>query len=103
MRHTISATHLATTLSASIGLLGSKKPYPVYFKTRFGIHTVGMTYPIDVLILDDTFCVQRIKENLKPNRLYIWPPHYSHVIELPIGYAKAHAITYGDVISLILH
>ncbi|MEX1013632.1 MAG: hypothetical protein WDZ80_00540, partial [Candidatus Paceibacterota bacterium] len=33
------------------GLIGEKFPRSVYFKSRWGIHTAGMKFPIDVIIL----------------------------------------------------
>ena len=34
------------------GLLESSAPYALILSTRFGIHTFGMKFPIDVIILD---------------------------------------------------
>lgn len=67
------------------GLTLSTKPSALCFKTRFGIHTFGMRFPIDVIILDSHNQVVRIKTNLQPNRIFLWNPKYSKVLELPPG------------------
>jgi len=69
----------------SQGLLGSKKPHPLLLRTRFGIHTFGMKFPIDVIILDKENRVVALRKNVKPNRLYFWNPMYNTVLELPLG------------------
>jgi len=97
----IQVKHLSTISQASIGLLGATKAYPVYFKTRFGIHTFGMKFPIDVLILGDNFEVVRLKSELVPNRIFLWPPIYFHVIELPEGYISKNTIRIGEKIKLL--
>lgn len=54
----------------TVGLLGAKSAYPVLMKTRFGIHTFGMKFPIDALVLDKKSRVVKICENLKPNGVF---------------------------------
>jgi uncharacterized membrane protein (UPF0127 family) len=68
----------------SVGLIGKTKIYPVYFRTRWGIHTFGMRCPIDVVILEKNIITKLIK-NLSPNRFLFWYPGYSQVLELPAG------------------
>ena len=67
------------------GLIGKEKPESLMLKTHFGIHTFGLKFPIDVLILDDKNKAMAIKENLKPCRIFFWNPIYETVIELPKG------------------
>jgi len=83
------------------GLLHAKKAFPVLLKTRFGIHTFGLRFPIDVLILDNNSRVVRICCSLKPNRIFLWPPVFDTVVELPTGAAKKKRIKPGDTIKLI--
>lgn len=87
-------------LDKSIGLLGSAKSYPVYFTTRFGIHTYSMKFPIDVIVLDNNNRVKRISTNLKPNRFFFWFPIYNRVVELPADTVKKLKINNGDKIKL---
>lgn len=67
----------------AVGLLHSQKPTALLIKTRWGIHTFGMKYPIDVIILDSSHKVIQLSESLKPNRIYLWNPIYSTALELP--------------------
>lgn len=65
----------------SKGLINSNTPKTVIFYTRFGIHTFGMKYPIDVIVADKNFKVIAVKENIKPNRIFLWNPKGNLVIE----------------------
>lgn len=67
------------------GLIGKNKPIALMIKTHFGIHTFGLKFPIDVLILNNDNKVVSMKKNLKPNRIFFWNPMYEKVIELPHG------------------
>lgn len=82
------------------GLLGTKHPQLVWFRTRWGIHTFGMHYPIDVVILDEERNVQVVKEQLLPQRFFFWNPRYDLVIELPAGTIEHKKITQGHHIAL---
>lgn len=84
------------------GLITSKKAHPVYFKTRFGIHTFGLRFPIDVLILDKGNRVVRIRRDLKPYRIFLWNPAFDKVIELPAGEIQKKKIKLGNRLSLKL-
>lgn len=84
----------------SIGLIGADPITPVYFTTRWGIHTCGMKLPIDVLILDDSLRVVKFTEKLLPNRLFFWNPKYFRVVELPAEEIEKHSIKIGDTITL---
>jgi hypothetical protein len=83
-----------------IGLIASKEAKPIFFTTRFGIHTFGVKFPIDVLILDSQSKVVKMRRELKPNRFFFWPPRFEKVIELPAGYIKKAHIKIGDRIIL---
>lgn len=85
----------------SIGLIGKKNPEPVYFNTRWGIHTFFMKFSIDVLILDNKNRVVALKQNLKPWRIFIWNPLNEKVIELPVGTIYQDGIKNGDKISIM--
>lgn len=74
------------------GLIGREKPYGLMLKTHFGIHTFGVKFPIDVLILNNSNTVVALKQNLIPNRIFLWNPVYEKVIELPAETIKKMAI-----------
>lgn len=83
-----------------IGLIGQKKAFPVLIKTRFGIHTFFLKFPIDVLILDKDNKTVKIKKNLKPNRIFLWNPKFNRIIELPEGEIEKKKIKTGNVIEI---
>lgn len=85
----------------SLGLIG-KNPDTVIFYTRFGIHTFGMKYPLDILILDKGLKVVHLKEKLKPNRIFLWNPLYKTVIELAEGKIGTSKTEINDVLELNL-
>ena len=79
-----------------IGLAFCSTPFALCFTTHFGIHTLGMRFPIDVIILDSHNQVVRIKTNLQPNRIFVWNPKYSKVLELPPGTIQKTNTHVGD-------
>lgn len=98
----IEAKYLKSLGEKSRGLI-NRAVEPVFFKTRFGIHTFGMSYPIDVLVLDKEFKVVNIKENLKPNNLFFWFPVYDNILELPKNTVREHNIKIGIKVGLDLY
>ena len=81
------------------GLSGRKEPAALFFKTRWGIHTFGMKFPIDCLVMNDKLEAKAIKENIKPNRFFFWPPKYRNVLELPVGAVSKTGTKLGDVLE----
>ncbi len=82
------------------GLLGKNKPEAIYFETRWGIHTFGMQFPIDVIILNKQNKIVAMKKNMKPNRIFVWNPRYKKVIEVPEGIIKKKSLELNEVITL---
>ena len=85
----------------TLGLLQYDKPIALIFHTRFGIHTFGLKYPIDVIILNKDGKVVKIRENLQPNRIFLWNPRYAKVIELPEETIRRLKTKVGDQLSLM--
>lgn len=83
-----------------LGMIKYKNPIPLFFISRFGIHTIGMRYPIDVLILDNKYRVKVIKKELKPNKFMFWNPKFKYIIELPSGYINQENIQHNTLINL---
>jgi uncharacterized membrane protein (UPF0127 family) len=86
-------------MEQTVGLLKYKTPTAMLLKTRFGIHTLDMRYAIDVLILDKQNRVAALKENLQPNRIFVWNPKYHTILELPPGTIKKTKTKKGDQIN----
>lgn len=95
-----SAKRPGSLLEKSIGLIGVKEPYPLVLKTRFGIHTFGLQFPIDVLVLNKNNEIVALKENLRPFNFYFWNPNFDLVIELPQSTVKKTKTALGDKLSL---
>lgn len=98
----IKAKELKSLKDRAIGLIGKQKVDPVYFKTRWGIHTFGLKFPIDILILDKEKRVVALKKTLKPNRIFFWNPRFDRVLELSNGSMQRKNIQIGDTIQLDL-
>jgi uncharacterized membrane protein (UPF0127 family) len=77
-----------SSLDKSFGLLRKSNPRSLLFKTRFGIHTIGLRNAIDILILDNNLEVVKIGNNVKPSRIFLWNPKHKLVLELPQGAIK---------------
>jgi uncharacterized protein len=97
----MSVKKLTNPLAKTLGLIGAKIAYPVFFRTRWGIHTFGLRFPIDVLILDERNVVVKTAGNLKPGRIFLWPPRYRNVIELPAGDIEKLGIQTGREMTLV--
>ena len=93
------AIEAKTVKAQSLGLLAHKEPVALILRTRFGIHTFGMKYPIDVLILDQTYHVAELKQNMQPNTIFLWNIKHTIVIELPAETIRNTNTNHGDTIS----
>lgn len=87
-------------LDKTLGLLSGQNPRSLLFYTRFGIHTIGLKLPIDLLILNQQNQVVMRKENCSPNRFFFWNPQYKIVIELPLGQIKKSQTQNGDKLEI---
>lgn len=96
---TLKVKILRTWIEKSVGLIGVHQLYPIFFTTRWGIHTFGMKSPIDVLILDNNNRVVKSIKRLPPNYLFFWNPKYDGVIELPPGAILKKKIFIGNQVS----
>src|SRR5581483_5270525 len=92
------ATFAKSKIAKSKGLIGSKSE-SIIIKTRFGIHTFLLKSSIDVLILDKGDKVVALKENLKPNKIFLWPIKYNKIIELKRGKIAKTKTALGDIIT----
>lgn len=75
-----------SVLSRLIGLLGKRSLKPdggVWIVPANSIHTIGMLFPFDLVMIDKNFRVVRVKEMVRPFRI-VWPKlRAESVIELP--------------------
>ena len=94
--------YLKGVFAKSKGFIGKNDVEAIVFTTRFGIHTFGLKFPIDVLILNDKRKVIYTKENLKPNRIFAWNPKYKLVVELNKKLIKNSGIEVNDYLQIDL-
>lgn len=89
-----------TFTEKSEGLLKSTADAALFFRTRWGIHTFSMKFPIDCLVMDEEMKVVALRENLAPGRFFFWNPRYHNVLELPAGTIGRTGTEIGDAIEL---
>ena len=88
-------------LSKIIGLIGANHPQALLIKTRFGIHTFGLRFPIDLAVLDHNGVVQTTRKGFKPNGIFLWSPRYNRILELPVGTLEKKQIKKGVQMTLV--
>jgi uncharacterized membrane protein (UPF0127 family) len=90
-------------LTRARGLLGRSAPASgdgLVIRPCNAVHTVGMTFPIDVIHLDADSRVLRVVADLRPWRLGPLVRGSRVVVELPAGTASATGTEQGDAIQL---
>ncbi len=93
-----------TGLTRIVGLLGERGLQPgdgLLIVPSQGVHTVGMMFPIDVVILDGDWNVIGIHPSMKPFRLTKVYFKGAAVLELPPGVADETRTSVGDAIEFI--
>lgn len=90
-------------LTRARGLLGRSHPASgegLVIRSCNAVHTVGMTFPIDVVHLDGSSHVLRVVPVLRPWRFGALVPASRVVVELPAGTTAATSTMLGDQIEL---
>jgi uncharacterized membrane protein (UPF0127 family) len=91
-----------TVFKRMIGLLNRNSLAPgegLLLDRCYGIHTIGMRFPIDVVFLDRDLHVMRTVEALPPFRTCV-VRHAVYVLELPVGSIRASRTETGDQIQM---
>ncbi|NQU09451.1 DUF192 domain-containing protein [bacterium] len=91
-----------SVLKRMVGLLNRKVFAPgegLLLDKCYGIHTVGMRFPIDVLFLSRDLCVMRAVKALPPLRTCM-VRHAVYVLELPEGAIDRSQTVAGDQIQI---
>lgn len=84
----------------SEGLLKSSADTALFLRTRWGVHTFGMKFPIDCLVMDNDMKIVALRAGLVPGHFFFWNPHYRNVLELPTGTVSRTSTRTGDHIEL---
>ena len=93
--------HARTFGEKLIGLIHRKEAHPLLMKTRFGIHTFGMKFPIDVIVFDRQGIIQTLQPNMRPGSFVFWRSVAPYVLELPAGRIDASRAEVGDEVAVI--
>lgn len=87
----------------SIGLIGRSRldvGAGLWLERCWGIHTVGVRFPLDILFLGADFRVVGFVRGVKPGRLAVVNALSKHVIELPAGTLDGADLLVGDKVRL---
>ncbi len=90
------AIELKTVREKTDGMLAFQKPRTLCFRTRWGVHTFGMKYPIDVAVCDEGGVVRAVRNGMAPNRIFFWNPKYARVFEFP----SESGVERGDILRM---
>jgi uncharacterized protein len=96
-------TRANTVFSRMKGLLGRKslgEGEGLLISPCKGVHTFGMKFPIDVIVLDNNNCIIAVSTNLAPNRLTPLFMRAASVIELPAGTLLATTTEVGNQLEI---
>ena len=97
---TIAVSEAKGILAGIRGLIGYPKAIPMLFRTGFGIHTFGLKFPIDVIVMNNQNQIVALKKNLTPLKIFLWNPRYVTVIELPAGSVNKLNLSPGEIINI---
>ena len=91
-----------TALTGIVGLLGERDLPPgdgLLIVPSQGVHTLGMLFPIDIVVLDGEWNVIAIRRELRPFRLtrVFWKA--AAVLELPAGTVESCGTLVGDTLA----
>lgn len=106
-RQTVIADHVrhaSNPLARMKGLLGSKSlaaGHGLWLRPCSSIHTVGMSFPIDVLFLDKHRKIVRAAAKIKPMRICWAPLATRSVLELPEGTIARYSIQAEEQVEFI--
>lgn len=100
MRITVRKTK--NVLEKMRGLIAASEPEGILIQTRFGIHTFGLRFPIDLAVIDREDYVRTLRHEFKPNGIFLWSPKYDRILELPKGTLKENKIKKGEKLELLI-
>ena len=92
-----------TGLSRMIGLLGRRSLEPntgIWLVPANAIHTIGMMFRFDVILIDKNYRVVGLRERIRPFSM-TWPNfHAATVLELPADTISKSRTEIGDQLRL---
>src|ERR1041385_5444433 len=91
-----------TALTGIVGLLGERNLPPgdgLLIVPSQGVHTLGMLFAIDIVVLDGEWNVIAIRRALRPFRLTRVLSKAAAVLELPAGTVESCGTCVGDTLE----
>jgi uncharacterized membrane protein (UPF0127 family) len=91
-------------LSRMIGLLGKRSLKPdggVWIAPANSIHTVGMLFSFDLVMIDKDFRVVNVKEMVRPFRIVLPKLRAESVLELPAHTELRSRSEIGDQLTIV--
>lgn len=96
---------LAKSLFSRLKGLLARKSLPMghalWLRPCNGIHTFGMRFPIDVVVLNRALSVRAIHPSMNPWRMTPLYATGSSVLELPAGTTQSTGLSLDDTITFI--
>ncbi len=93
-----------TSLRRLVGLLGRRGIEPgggLWIRPSSGIHTFGMSFPIDVIGLDKELNVVRLWNRIVPYRITALSWRMCSALELPAGRIAEAGVQLGDRLRVV--
>jgi len=93
-----------TSLHRLVGLLGRHSLEPgggLWIRPSSGVHTVAMTFPIDVIGIDRSCRIVKMWSCLKPYRITSVSWKMRSVLELPAGQIATSGSQLGDLLQIV--
>jgi len=94
-----------TALARLVGLLGAAKLNSgegLLLMPSSGVHTCGMSFPIDVVAMDRHWQVRRVWDHLPPWRVLCPSAATRIILELPAGRAKEVELHLSDQLAFVM-
>ncbi len=95
------ASTAAKRMKGLLGRDGLNTGESLFITPCKSIHTIAMSFPIDVLFLDSTGRVVALKESMPPNRVTWFVFKARNVLELAAGVIAKTSTKIGDEITFV--
>lgn len=91
-----------TRLLGLLGRPGLNEEEGLWIRPSNGVHTFGMTFPIDVIGLDCNNRILKMWDTLRPQRVTALYWKMQSVLELPAGTIRRTGAQLGDMLTITL-
>ena len=95
------ADTLVTRLIGWLGREGLAEDEALWISPCRGIHTAGLRFAIDAVVLDEQWRVVQVRERLAPWRATRFVKGAASVLELPAGSIRRAGIAVGNQIDFV--